>query len=263
MSILFATPCYGGMLHEAHFMSCMQLKEDLTQLGVEHDWLTGNSESLVHRGRMKMAAKYLKGSSYKFLMWLDADIEFTSNDVAALWNMATDPKAPADIAVGVYAMKKRDKQWFAAWKDGKLVKDLDQFGDQPIEVDYAGTGFMLISREALATIHTHLAVKYAIAKKLREAMGGDLNGLRKLVADEMLGALQFDFEEDEGRIPAFFTAHIFNDGLESEDYHFCRIAREAGLKIMMHPRVRLKHWGQYAFGDPDAAAKIGKVAGHA
>jgi hypothetical protein len=252
MSILFCTPCYGGMLHEAHFKSCVQLKEDLTRIGIEHDWLTGNSESLVHRGRMKMAAKFLKESSYKFLMFLDADIEFTSDDVAALWNMQ------ADIAVGVYAMKKRDKQWFAAWKDGKLVKDLDQFGDDPIEVDYAGTGFMLISRTAIEKIMRYLEIKYDIAQKLHEKLG-DLTGIYKLVADEMLGALQFDFEEDEGRIPALFTAHIYNDGLESEDYHFCRIAREAALKVMMHPQVRLKHWGQYAFGDFDKAVASPKV----
>lgn len=248
MSILFSTPCYGGMLHEAHYRSCMNLKEDLTELGIDHDWNTGTNESLVHRGRMKMAAKYLNGTAYQYLMWLDADIEFTSNDVALLWNMQ------ADIAVGVYAMKKRDKQWFAAWKDGKLVKDLDQFGDEPIEVDYAGTGFMLISRTAIEKINRYLEVKYGVAKALHAKLG-DLVGIQKLVADEMLGALQFDFEEDEGRLPALFTAHIYNDGLESEDYHFCRIAREAGLKVMMHPRVRLKHWGQYAFGDFDKAAE--------
>jgi hypothetical protein len=225
----------------------MQLKEDLTNLGIDHDWNVGDSESLVHRGRMKMAAKYLRETTYRYMMWLDADIEFTSHDVAELWNLQPD------IAVGVYAMKKRDKQWFTAWKGGKLI-NLDQFGDKPDEVDYAGTGFMLIKREALERMIKFLEIKYGVAKSLRKAMGETLTGMRRKVADEMLGAMQFDFEEDEGRIPALFTAHIFNDGLESEDYHFCRIAREAGLKVIMHPRVRLRHWGQYAFGDFDQQA---------
>ncbi len=48
-------------------------------------------------------------------------------------------------------MKKRDQQWFAAWKDGKLVKDLDQY-DGPTEVDYCGTGFLLIQREVIDII---------------------------------------------------------------------------------------------------------------
>jgi hypothetical protein len=49
-------------------------------------------------------------------------------------------------------------------------------------------------------------------------------------------------------VPALFMTPIHNDGLESEDYHFCRIAREAGFKITMDPSVRLKHWGQFAYG---------------
>jgi hypothetical protein len=88
---------------------------------------------------MEMVATFL-ATKHTHLFWLDADIEFEPADVAALWNL------DADVAVGVYAMKKREAQWFAAWKDGKLVKDLDQFKG-PIDVDYAGTGFMLIKRQ--------------------------------------------------------------------------------------------------------------------
>src|SRR3990167_5691415 len=56
------------------------------------------------------------------------------------------------------------------------------------------------------------------------------------------------FDDDVKDIPALFMTPIHNGGLESEDYHFCRIAREAGFKIIMDPKVRLKHWGSYAFG---------------
>lgn len=206
MSILFCTPCYGGMLHAAHFRSCMQLKEDLTKLGVEHDWLIGDRESLVHRARMEMTATFLQ-TDHSHMMWLDADIEFTSDDVAKLWNMDTD------IAVGVYAMKKREEQWFAAWKDGKLVKDLDQF-KEPTEVDYAGTGFMLIRR--------------GVIEKLTEIHG--------------------TYDGPNGKVPAIYMTPIHNGILESEDYSFCRIAREAGFKLIMDPSVRLGHWGQYRYG---------------
>lgn len=205
-SVLFCTPCYGGMLHAAHFRSCMQLKEDLTKLGVAHDWLIGDRESLVHRARMEMTATFLT-TQHSHMMWLDADIEFTSEDVAKLWNLNTD------IAVGVYAMKKRDEQWFAAWKGGELVKDLDQF-EEPTEVDYAGTGFMLIKRHVI--------------EKLTEIHG--------------------TYDGPNGKVPALYMTPIHNGGLESEDYHFCRIAREAGFNLIMDPSVRLGHWGQYRYG---------------
>lgn len=205
-SILFATPCYGAMVTAPHFRSCLLLKEELTTQGLANDWLITWNESLVHRGRMEMVAAFLR-TKHTHLFWLDADIEFEPSDVAALWNL------DADIAVGVYAMKKRDAQWFAAWKDGKLVTDLDQFKG-PIEVDYAGTGFMLIKREVIET----------------------------------LAATVDTWEGAKGPVPALFMTPIHKGGLESEDYFFCRIAREAGFKIVMDPKVRLGHWGLYRYG---------------
>jgi hypothetical protein len=240
-SILFCTPCYGGMLHAAHSRSCMLLKEDLTKLGVEHDWLTGDRESLVHRGRMEMTVSFLNRKEFSHMMWLDADIEFTSHDVAALWNLNTD------IAVGCYAMKKRDEQWFAAWKDGKLVKDLDQF-KEPIEVDYAGTGFMLIRREVIETLAENLKQTERACKALVERLSPAVSETEAALLRKMLTGVAAEYDGPNGRVPALYMTPIINDGLESEDYHLCRIAREAGFKIIMDPAVRLGHWGQYRYG---------------
>lgn len=205
-SILFCTPCYGGVSHAQHLLSCLRLKEALEVRGVDHEWLIEANESLITRARNEMTHSFLN-TRHSHMMWLDADIEFTADDVAKIWNLE------ADIAVGVYAMKKRDEQWFAAWKDGKLVKNLDQF-DGPVEVDYAGTGFMLIRLEVI----------------------------------ERLSESSESYEGPNGRVSALYMTPIHNDIFESEDYYFCRKAREAGFKIIMDPSVRLKHWGQYAFG---------------
>lgn len=204
--ILFATPMYGGQCTEPFFHSVMRIIRELVLLGVEYDWLTEKNESLVHRARMEMAATFLR-TNHSHLFWIDADIEFEPEHVVALWNLQVD------IACGVYAMKKAEKQWFAAWKDGALVKDLDQFNG-PIEVDYAGTGFLLIRRNVLET----------------------------------LAASVPSWEGAKGPVPALFMTPIHNGCLESEDYHFCRIAREAGFKIIMDPSVRLGHYGQYRYG---------------
>lgn len=206
MSILFCTPCYGGLVTAAHFRSCLELRGELGRAGIGHDWLIGVNESLVTRARNEMTATFL-GTEYSHMMWLDADIEFSAGDVAKLWNL------DVDIAVGVYAMKKRDEQWYAAWRDGALVRDLDRF-DGPIEVDYAGTGFMLIRRDVV------------------EALAGGSES----------------YEGPHGRVPALYMTPVWRDGFESEDYHFCRRAREAGFRIVMDPSVRLGHWGQYRYG---------------
>lgn len=204
-SILFATPCYGGMLTAAHFQSCMNLKEALTQRGVAHDWLIGTNESLVTRARNEMTATFLQ-TGHSHMMWLDADIEFEPDDVAKLWNL------DADIAVGFYAMKRPDLP-LSAWRDGKLIT-LENCPNEPFAVDYAGTGFFMVKRHVIETL----------------AAGSE------------------SYEGPRGRVPALYMTPIHNEGLESEDYHFCRRAREAGFKIIGDPSIKLGHWGLARYG---------------
>ena len=200
------------MVTAGHFESCLDLRRVLDASGLRHDWVVGKNESLITRARNEMTATFL-GEDYSHMMWLDADIQFTPEDMHAVWELAEGP-IQADIAVGVYAMKRADKQWFAAWKDGQLIMDLDQFPG-PIEVDLAGTGFMLIKRKVIETLS-----KKAGWYELR----------------------------DGTKAPCIYMTPIHNECFESEDYHFCRLAREAGFKIIMDPKVRLGHIGQYVYG---------------
>lgn len=204
MSILFCTPAYGGKIDEPHFRSCLELQRELIRAGVEHDWLTGRNESLVTRARNEMTASFL-ATGYQRQCWLDADIEFVTDGVAKLWNL------DADIAVGFYSMKRPDKP-LSAWKDGKLVK-LDDCPKEPFEVDFAGTGFMMVKRHVVETL----------AKS----------------ADKYRGP--------HGMVPALYMTPVHNGGFESEDYHFCRRAREAGFKIIGDPSIKLTHWGQCGY----------------
>lgn len=205
MSILFCTPCYGGMIHSAHMGSCLKLKEDLTRTGLPHDWLLGRNESLVTRARNEMTASFLS-TSHTHQCWLDADIEFEPDGVARLWNL------DADIAVGLYSMKRHDMP-LSAWRNGKLV-DLTECPKEPFEVDYAGTGFFMIKRHVI----------------------------------EALSKTCEWYEGPHCRVPALYMTPIHNDGFESEDYHFCRKAREAGFKIIADPAIKLGHWGQARYG---------------
>lgn len=204
-SILFCTPCYGGMVTAQHFQSCMNLKEELTKVGLAHDWLIGWNESLITRARNEMTATFLR-TEHSHMMWLDADIEFEPEGVASLWNLGVD------FAVGLYSMKRHDMP-LSAWKDGKLVK-IEECPPEPFEVEYAGTGFMLLSRAAV----------------------------------EKLAAHSESYEGPNGRVPAIYMTPAHNDMFESEDYHACRKWRGLGGKIIADPRVKLGHWGQARYG---------------
>lgn len=182
----------------------MDLKDALNATGLEHDWLIRWNESLVHRARMGMTRDFLD-TDHTHMMWLDADIDFTPEDVAKLWNM------DADIAVGVYRMKKKDSG-YSAWVGGELIDDLSAF-EEPIEVDYAGTGFMLIKREVIETL----------SKKVPH------------------------YENEKPKIPALYMTPIAEGVLLSEDYFFCQLARDNGYKVMMDPSVKLGHWGLWRY----------------
>ena len=88
------------MVTEAHFSSCLQLKDSLNSEGIDHNWYTLANESLVQRARNNCAEFFLEETNFEYLMFLDADIEFKPEDVATLYQMEKD------VAVGVYRMKK-------------------------------------------------------------------------------------------------------------------------------------------------------------
>ena len=215
MSILFCTPCYGNHVTEPHHSSMIalvsaMLSQPIDDQGntVDFGIQTLGNESLITRARNVCAAEFL-ASRFERLMFIDADIEFQPEDVAKLWSM------DAPIAVGVYRMKRPGSK-YAAWRDGELVEDLDQF-ERPITVDYAGTGFMMIKREVFETLQTENP----------------------------------DWEYEEGQIGkcwAFFQDPFIEGFHMSEDYFFCHSWREHGGEVWMDPTVRLIHHGTYGYG---------------
>ena len=211
--IHFATPCYGSQIFRPCFESYWQLRETLLRNNIEHELNLGYRESLITRARSEMARTFLVESDLDRLMWIDADIEFTPDDVAKLWNL------DADVAVGIYPQKFLPVV-YAVWVNGKQDPDLDALPN-PCEVDFAGTGFMMIKRRALERmIEAHPELEYR-----------GVNGPTYHLFGEML---------TEGH-------HL------SEDYAFCHRWRALGGTILADTSVRLVHHGLYAYGGKNGA----------
>lgn len=198
MSFLICTPMYGGQCFAPHFQSCLNLKEELVNSGVPHDWWIAWNESLVTRARIAAARAFLQ-TEYECLLFIDGDIQFSPEDVAKLWNHQVP------IACAPYRMKKPGAS-LAAWKDGQLT---EIESDEPFDVDFAGTGFMMIQREVF----------------------------QSLMIEDWL------HDTAEGEAFGFFQDPIVDGVHLSEDYFFCEKAREAGFKILMDPSIKLTHWG--------------------
>ena len=213
MSVLFATPCYGGMMLAPFVQSMMRMIETARDVNLPCDWLLRYNESLIQRARNGIASYFLWETEYDRLMFIDSDIEFSPDDVAKLWNM------DADVAVGIYAMKKPGKDVYAGWVNGEQV--LADRLDGITALDYAGTGFMMIKREVL---------------------------------DRMYKEWPERRHEEGDTIRAFtwFDPRVVNTGsgefYASEDYAFCLDWRQLGGEILCDPSIRLKHYGLYGYG---------------
>ena len=205
MSFMICTPCYASCVNMYFMQSNMALLVELMQKGIPHEWNFIGNESLITRGRDTLAADFLR-SDFERLLFIDSDISYRVADIIRLWNL------DADIAVGAYRVKKPDS-FLTVWKDGKLT-DINTF-TEPFEVDFAGTGFMMIKREVFEKLKNE-EIRYENGDPPKDVWG-------------------------------FFQDPILTNWKASEDYYFCEKAREAGFKIICDPAIRVSHWGLYAF----------------
>ena len=97
--------------------------------------------------------------------------------------------------------------------------------DEPFEISNGGTGFLLIKRE--------------VFEKLADVVPEYNNDMYVAV----------DTDRKPKIIKEFFATSIDEESnrLLSEDYHFCKIAREAGFTVWCAPWASFGHMGSYVF----------------
>jgi len=214
MSLLICTPIHGGG-QTAYWLSILKLQETLLLSNFDHDFLILENESLVQRARNNAVTTFLNDTTYDRLLFIDSDIQFEPEDVQKLWNL------DVDVAVGAYPMKRIDVPT-CGWVDGQLI-DLDQLSG-PTEVDYAGTGFMMIKRQVFNDMRSEYPNRIHSEGKPGEN-----------VLEHRVSFSYFDPRVEEG---------VYM----SEDYAFCEDFRKMSGKVILEPSIRLKHFGMYGFG---------------
>ncbi len=234
-SLYIATPVYEKP--ELEFSASLDAtKQLLTQEGINWDSKQILGESAVARGRNWLADDFMRSGMTHMLFW-DADISADPKDVLLLLALA-DPTSEYDVICGAYPKKQinwakvRDaaKQGWANDDPSILADFVGDFFfkavepktshdlDEPLEVSETGTGFMMIQRHVL--------------QKFRQAYP----------------ELSYnDDARDWQQITCFFNMEIVNQRYMTEDYNFCRLVREMGLRIWIVPRVNLGHVGRFRY----------------
>ena len=243
--LFVATPMYGGQCHGAYTKAITDLMILCTKYGIEAKLFFIFNESLVQRARNYLTDEFVR-SGYDHMIFIDSDIHFEPQDVLVMMHFAAT-RDDMDVVCGPYPKKA------ISWEKIKVAVDkgyadknpnqLEEFVgdfvfnpadgitqfrvDEPIEVKESGTGFMLITREAL--------------QKYDKAFPG------QSYKPDHVRTANFDGSRE---IMAYFDCVICPTTKRylSEDYMFCQWMRKAGGKVWLLPWLRLKHAGSYIFG---------------
>jgi len=243
--LFVATPMYGGQCHGAYTKAITDLMILCTKYGIEAKLFFIFNESLVQRARNYLTDEFVR-SGYDHMIFIDSDIHFEPQDVLVMMHFAAT-RDDMDVVCGPYPKKA------ISWEKIKIAVDkgyadknpnqLEEFVgdfvfnpadgvtqfriDEPIEVKESGTGFMLITREALQKYDKAFPTQSYKPDHVRTA---NFDGSREIMA--------------------YFDCVICPTTKRylSEDYMFCQWMRKAGGKVWLLPWMRLKHAGSYIFG---------------
>lgn len=236
--IVIGTPCHGGVVTEMYLQSCLALLQAADARNVRMQILTLPNDPLISRARNRIAAQFLADPDATHLMFIDADMGFEPEQFFRL----LDVDKPVVAAVGPYKTIAWDRVRQAVERGagnieatsllyalsirstpGTQIVIKTKGADGFARIDYVGTAFMLIRRDALKTIaERNPAIEY------EDDTSGVVSPIRHF---------------------AFFDTKIDPDTKKylSEDYSFCRLWLDAGGDVWVDLKSRLRHIGQHVF----------------
>jgi hypothetical protein len=238
-NVLLAIPCYDQLISEPTTMSLIKTAMYFRDHQIKFAVATV-SDSLINRARNTMVAKFLAHNQFTHLMFIDADLAWEPESIVKLlWHNK-------DIITGAYPIKQIiweqvEKEVKAGTPVDKLAENATRFvvnavkdkknnekivvSNGALEVFDAGTGFMLISRDAInRLIERYPELRY----------DDDTNSLS---------------EEEKKCTYAFFNSYIDEhlNRFLSEDYGFCRYWQKIDGKVWVDPAITLTHWGRMKY----------------
>lgn len=233
--VMIATPVYGADVKINFFSSMIDLMVAIEKHSLPISFITINNESLITRARNRLCDVFMS-SDYDYLFFIDSDISFTVEDIFYTIFLAETQNMP--IITAPYPQKEILWSNIKKANDFNLLSNDQSYNDfssrfgigfkdsnkkvvikEPLEVDFSSTGFMLISRKVFESFDTEYKNKLYYDRDLNKEM-----------------MAYFDCEIDD-KTKAYL----------SEDYSFCKRARELGYSVWLLPWMELNHYGTHLF----------------
>jgi hypothetical protein len=231
--IFIATPMYGGMCTGAYAKAMMSVPGTMVNHGIAVAIRFVMNNSLIPEARNQLVDIFLKDTDSTHMMFIDADLEFDPMDIIHMIN------ADVDVIGGVYPKKR------IAWNQ---VRNAIAAGvpDEKLE-EY--TGDMVVSmledaREATVKATEPFEVK---------GVGTGFMLIKRSVFERLMGNIETYLNDDDEIVHDFFPLMKEPESGKkmSEDYSFCYLCRQNGIKIYIAPWAAFSHIGTYEFkGSP-------------
>jgi hypothetical protein len=237
-NVLFAIPCYDMQISEPTVLSLIKTMMYFRDHGIKFGLCT-ITDSLINRARNSVVAKFMGFEKATHLMFIDADIAWEPESIIKLLYHEKE------VVTAAYPIKQIDwkrveENVKAGMDNDKLLDNSVRFVVNPVrdannrtinvsngalEIFDAGTGFMLIKKEAIIK----MMEKYPELKYNDDT--GSLN------------------DEEKKWTYAFFNSYIdpHMNRFLSEDYGFCRYWQNMDGKIWVDPSIELTHLGRMKY----------------
>lgn len=241
--LMVATPIYEGA-QGTYVRAALGLAQRAQALGmsVQFEFILYQPE--IARARNMLTGKFL-GSDCTHLLFIDADIDFSADDIFA---MVKAMQARPECGILGGACPRREFNWRNVARAVELgmakdnPSDLALYaGEFALQFAHANQNFALTDLVELARIGTGLMLIR------RNVIEGVRNKFPQL-------AFRTDVAERDGygvgeMVHALFCPMIDPDTqlMLSEDYAFCRRVRDAGFRIWLAPWVKTTHSGPAIF----------------
>lgn len=223
MRLLVCTPAFGGHITSLYLQSMVMTTSGLLNDGVSFAIYTIENESLISRARNR-CAMYAIENGFDKLFFIDADMIWQYRDFKKILD------SKHDIVGGTYPIKEfpiainynplRENEFFSESRgENNFKKFRNKYADKnrEAEVLHIPTGFMSINCSVFKKLITEKKVSPYLYKEVN--------------APEVRQSYDF------------FPVMVTDNQYESEDWAFCRIARETGFKVYLNVDVVCGHTG--------------------
>lgn len=248
LHLCVATPCFAGNVTHVYHTSMMELATAAAARGIGFSAIYTAGDSLITRARNRLVNQFLEQPVWSHLLFIDADIGFTPDQVFRLLDSGHS------VVGGIYPVKNIFWDRIAAAPPAAAVRQARSLeyvvgaGAAPHEdahgflsVDYVGTGFLLMARSILE----RLCVGFPETRYFTEDVADKDFFQRSSVRSPRYALFDTRIDQTTGRYL-------------SEDYAFCALCHEIGEQVWADLTSRLDHVKLSTFCG-DVAAKLGRV----